>query len=224
MSNRPSHKLCRGDYIVVFDPLDGSSNIDCGVSGALCLVESRAAAVHGGSRPCCLFSSVCWRCLQHPHIIKPQQPRALNPAALGTVLEPTRPTTLPARDPQPAIPVDSCCSGHHLRHLQSQEPRLWQLLARGRHAGEGQYSCSTVAVPHGLRAGWEGAPALLLPLPLPPYRGSCRRRRRRCAALRHLISYNRTLLHLVRVLSSSCCSPARRWWPRGTACTVPCPT
>lgn len=24
----------RGDYIVVFDPLDGSSNIDCGVSGA----------------------------------------------------------------------------------------------------------------------------------------------------------------------------------------------
>jgi hypothetical protein len=23
----------RGDYIVVFDPLDGSSNIDCGVSG-----------------------------------------------------------------------------------------------------------------------------------------------------------------------------------------------
>jgi hypothetical protein len=24
----------RGDYAVVFDPLDGSSNIDCGVSGA----------------------------------------------------------------------------------------------------------------------------------------------------------------------------------------------
>lgn len=23
----------RGDYCVVFDPLDGSSNIDCGVSG-----------------------------------------------------------------------------------------------------------------------------------------------------------------------------------------------
>lgn len=23
----------RGDYVVVFDPLDGSSNIDCGVSG-----------------------------------------------------------------------------------------------------------------------------------------------------------------------------------------------
>jgi fructose-1,6-bisphosphatase len=31
----------RGDYIVVFDPLDGSSNIDCGVSGALRALAGR---------------------------------------------------------------------------------------------------------------------------------------------------------------------------------------
>ena len=37
----------RGDYVVVFDPLDGSSNIDCGVSG-------------GCRQGCGELGGVCW--------------------------------------------------------------------------------------------------------------------------------------------------------------------
>ena len=82
----------RGDYVVVFDPLDGSSNIDCGVSG-------------GGGDSVCVWGG----CFHSSPVFPPK-----TTLTLSTPLE---------------------CSGHHLWHLQGQEPRLRQLLAGGCDAG-----------------------------------------------------------------------------------------
>jgi hypothetical protein len=44
-----------GKYVVVFDPLDGSSNIDCNVSvGSIFGIYRRTSAA-GESRRCCVF-------------------------------------------------------------------------------------------------------------------------------------------------------------------------